>query len=66
MLYFNFSLTLTLIGGIPCAVLTDSLIWLPTKQVYVGIEGLERSLGLDTSDPIIQFVVLFGISSTLW
>lgn len=36
------------------------------QQVYIGIEGLERSLGLDTNDPIIQFVVLFGISFTLW
>lgn len=35
-------------------------------QVYSAIEGVERSLGLDPSDPIVPFVLLFGTSSTLW
>lgn len=36
------------------------------EQVYSAIEGVERSLGLDPSDPIVPFVLLFGTSSTLW
>lgn len=35
-------------------------------QVYSAIEGLERSLGFDPSDPIIPFVLLLGTASTLW
>ncbi|KNA17386.1 hypothetical protein SOVF_080110 [Spinacia oleracea] len=35
-------------------------------QVYSVIEGLERSLGLDPSDPIVPFVLFFGTTSTLW
>lgn len=36
------------------------------KQVYSGIEGLERSLGLDPSDPIVPFVLFIGTTSTIW
>ncbi|GAB2222154.1 hypothetical protein Drorol1_Dr00013356 [Drosera rotundifolia] len=36
------------------------------KQVYTVIKGLERSLGLDPSDPLIQFTFLLGASSFLW
>ncbi|KAL9257963.1 Calcium sensing receptor, chloroplastic-like protein [Drosera capensis] len=36
------------------------------EQVYSVIEGLERSLGLDPSDPLIQFAFLLGASSFLW
>ncbi|KAH1047268.1 hypothetical protein J1N35_038052 [Gossypium stocksii] len=35
-------------------------------QVYTGIEGVERSLGFDPSDPIVPFSLLFGTSATLW
>lgn len=35
-------------------------------QVYSAIEGLERSLGLDPSDPIVPFTLFFGTTSTLW
>lgn len=35
-------------------------------QVYTALEGLERSLGLDPSDPIIPFVLFLGTSATLW
>ncbi|KAG8481348.1 hypothetical protein CXB51_026278 [Gossypium anomalum] len=36
------------------------------QQVYTGIEGVERSLGFDLSDPIVPFFLLFGTSATLW
>ncbi|XVE84409.1 hypothetical protein DITRI_Ditri17bG0010100 [Diplodiscus trichospermus] len=36
------------------------------QQVYTGIEGLERSVGLDPNDPIVPFFLLFGTSATLW
>ncbi|TYI60909.1 hypothetical protein E1A91_D10G137100v1 [Gossypium mustelinum] len=36
------------------------------QQVYTGIEGVERSLGFDPSDPIVPFFLLFGTSATLW
>ncbi|XP_057957220.1 uncharacterized protein LOC131150497 [Malania oleifera] len=36
------------------------------QQVYVAIEGLERGLGLDPSDPIVPFILLVGTSATLW
>ncbi|XP_010258449.1 PREDICTED: uncharacterized protein LOC104598222 isoform X1 [Nelumbo nucifera] len=35
------------------------------KQVYVAIEGLERNLGLDPSDPILPFFLFLGTSATL-
>ncbi|PRQ46073.1 putative Rhodanese-like domain-containing protein [Rosa chinensis] len=36
------------------------------QQVYIAIEGLEESLGLDPNDPIIPFVLFLGTSATLW
>ncbi|XP_065632694.1 uncharacterized protein LOC111990716 [Quercus suber] len=36
------------------------------QQVYIAIEGLEKNLGLDPSDPIVPFVLLLGTSTTLW
>ncbi|GAB2268574.1 hypothetical protein Dimus_003529 [Dionaea muscipula] len=36
------------------------------QQVSVAIEGLERSLGLDPSDPLIQSAFLTGVAFTLW
>ncbi|KAK5793494.1 calcium sensing receptor, chloroplastic [Gossypium arboreum] len=36
------------------------------QQVYTGIEGVERSLGFDPSDPIVPFFLLFGTSASLW
>lgn len=36
------------------------------QQVYIAIEGLEKKLGLDPSDPIVPFVLLLGTSTTLW
>ncbi|KAK1400486.1 Calcium sensing receptor [Heracleum sosnowskyi] len=36
------------------------------QQVYVGLEGLERSFGLDPSDPIVTLVLLLGTSGSLW
>ncbi|GAB4850465.1 hypothetical protein Ancab_029771 [Ancistrocladus abbreviatus] len=36
------------------------------QQVYAAVEGLEASLGLDPSDPVISFVLLVGTSSTIW
>lgn len=36
------------------------------NQVYIGIEGLEQSLGLDPNDPIVPFVLFLGTSATLW
>ncbi|XP_022761501.1 calcium sensing receptor, chloroplastic isoform X2 [Durio zibethinus] len=36
------------------------------QQVYTGIEGLERSVGLDPNDPIVPFFLLVGTSATLW
>ncbi|XP_074325329.1 uncharacterized protein LOC141662541 isoform X2 [Apium graveolens] len=36
------------------------------RQVYVGLEGLERSFGLDPSDPIVTLVLLFATSVSLW
>lgn len=35
-------------------------------QVYSAIEGLERSVGLDPSDPIVPFTLVLGTTSTLW
>ncbi|KAJ6951995.1 hypothetical protein NC653_041227 [Populus alba x Populus x berolinensis] len=43
------------------------LIGATFQQVYIAIEGLEKSLGLDPNDPIMPFVFFFiGTSSTLW
>ncbi|KAL7596702.1 uncharacterized protein LOC111893494 isoform X1 [Lactuca sativa] len=36
------------------------------QQVYVSIEGFERIIGIDPSDPIVPFVLLLGTSTTLW
>ncbi|TYJ15088.1 hypothetical protein E1A91_A10G160900v1 [Gossypium mustelinum] len=36
------------------------------QQVYTGIEGVERSLGFDPSDPIVPFFLLFGTPASLW
>ncbi|KAJ6952000.1 hypothetical protein NC653_041231 [Populus alba x Populus x berolinensis] len=36
------------------------------QQVYIAIEGLEKSLGLDPNDPIVPFVLFLGTSATLW
>ncbi|KAF9670748.1 hypothetical protein SADUNF_Sadunf13G0101000 [Salix dunnii] len=36
------------------------------QQVYIAIEGLEKSLGLDPNDPIVPLVLLLGTSATLW
>ncbi|TMW99658.1 hypothetical protein EJD97_002200 [Solanum chilense] len=35
-------------------------------QGYVALEGLERSLGLDPSDPIIPFILFLGVSTSFW
>ncbi|KAF8041522.1 hypothetical protein BT93_A0199 [Corymbia citriodora subsp. variegata] len=36
------------------------------QQVYVTIEELERSLGLDPNDPIVPFALFLGTASTFW
>ncbi|XP_055800852.1 uncharacterized protein LOC129870210 isoform X1 [Solanum dulcamara] len=36
------------------------------QQGYAALEGLERSLGLDPSDPIIPFVLFLGASTSFW
>ncbi|KAK4855461.1 hypothetical protein QYF36_007661 [Acer negundo] len=36
------------------------------QQVSVAIDGLERSLGLEPSDPIVPFVLFLGTSAALW
>ncbi|KAL1802558.1 hypothetical protein ACET3Z_031205 [Daucus carota] len=36
------------------------------QQVYIGLEGLERSFGLDPSDPVVTLVLLLGTSGSLW
>ncbi|GMH16083.1 hypothetical protein Nepgr_017924 [Nepenthes gracilis] len=41
-------------------------IGMALQQVYAAIEGWNRSLGLDLSDPIIPFVFIVGVSSTFW
>ncbi|KAG8078740.1 hypothetical protein GUJ93_ZPchr0007g5864 [Zizania palustris] len=35
------------------------------QQVYVIIEGIEKNVGLDPSDPIVQLAVLLGGSTTI-
>ncbi|GAV86821.1 hypothetical protein CFOL_v3_30247 [Cephalotus follicularis] len=36
------------------------------QQVYITIEGLERSFGLDPNDPLVPFVLFLGTSATFW
>ncbi|KAK3006507.1 hypothetical protein RJ639_016993 [Escallonia herrerae] len=36
------------------------------QQVYISLEGLERSLGLEPSDPIVPFVLFLGTSGLFW
>ncbi|KAL3824402.1 hypothetical protein ACJIZ3_020431 [Penstemon smallii] len=36
------------------------------QQVYIALEGFEESIGLDPNDPLIPFVLLLGLSATLW
>ncbi|KAL9342551.1 hypothetical protein Peur_065876 [Populus x canadensis] len=36
------------------------------QKVYIAIEGLEKSLGLDPNDPVVPFVLFLGTSATLW
>lgn len=35
-------------------------------QGYIALEGLEKSLGLDPSDPIIPFALFLGASTSFW
>uniref|UniRef100_I1NU92 Rhodanese domain-containing protein n=2 Tax=Oryza glaberrima TaxID=4538 RepID=I1NU92_ORYGL len=35
------------------------------QQVYVVVEGIEKNVGLDPSDPIVQLAVLLGGSTTI-
>uniref|UniRef100_J3L6P9 Rhodanese domain-containing protein n=1 Tax=Oryza brachyantha TaxID=4533 RepID=J3L6P9_ORYBR len=35
------------------------------QQVYVIVEGIEKNVGLDPSDPIVQLAVLLGGSTTI-
>ncbi|XP_066307711.1 LOW QUALITY PROTEIN: calcium sensing receptor, chloroplastic [Miscanthus floridulus] len=35
------------------------------QQVYVAVEGVEKNVGLDPSDPIVQLAVLLGGSVTI-
>uniref|UniRef100_A0A0D9V8Y9 Rhodanese domain-containing protein n=1 Tax=Leersia perrieri TaxID=77586 RepID=A0A0D9V8Y9_9ORYZ len=35
------------------------------QQVYVVVEGIEKNVGLDPSDPIVQLAVLIGGSTTI-
>ncbi|XP_075097684.1 uncharacterized protein LOC107803555 isoform X2 [Nicotiana tabacum] len=46
-------------------VLNVSLLT-PLRQGYVALEGLERNLGMDPSDPIIPFVLFLGASTSFW
>lgn len=36
------------------------------QQIYMGLEVLEKSLGLDPNDPIVNFILFIGTSATLW
>ncbi|EPS65116.1 hypothetical protein M569_09660, partial [Genlisea aurea] len=36
------------------------------QQVYTALEGLEEYLGLDPNDPLIHFILFFGLSTTIW
>uniref|UniRef100_A0A6M2F763 Uncharacterized protein n=1 Tax=Populus davidiana TaxID=266767 RepID=A0A6M2F763_9ROSI len=42
------------------------LIGATFQQVYIVIDGLEKSLGLDPNDPVVPFVLFLGTSATLW
>ncbi|KAF0920478.1 hypothetical protein E2562_035377 [Oryza meyeriana var. granulata] len=35
------------------------------QQVYIVVEGIEKNVGLDPSDPIVQLAVLLGGSTTI-
>jgi hypothetical protein len=34
-------------------------------QVYVAVEGVEKNVGLDPSDPLVQLAVTLGGSATV-
>jgi hypothetical protein len=34
-------------------------------QVYVAVEGVEKNVGLDPSDPLVQLAVALGGSATV-
>ncbi|TVU36185.1 hypothetical protein EJB05_18106 [Eragrostis curvula] len=36
------------------------------QQVYVVVEGVEKNVGLDPTDPIVQLAVVLGGSATAW
>ncbi|XP_010524186.1 PREDICTED: uncharacterized protein LOC104802334 [Tarenaya hassleriana] len=36
------------------------------EQVYIGIEALERNVGLNPDDPIVHFFLIVGTSGTFW
>ncbi|XP_051147947.1 uncharacterized protein LOC127263055 isoform X2 [Andrographis paniculata] len=36
------------------------------QQVYVVVEGFEKSLGLDPNDPLIPLALFVGATATLW
>lgn len=36
------------------------------KQIYLTVESLEKTIGLDPSDPLVPFLLLLGSSVTLW
>ncbi|XP_073317408.1 uncharacterized protein [Primulina huaijiensis] len=36
------------------------------QQVYVAVEGFEKSLGLDPNDPLVPLVFFLAFSTTLW
>ncbi|CAK9154941.1 unnamed protein product [Ilex paraguariensis] len=36
------------------------------QQIYITLEGFEKSLGLDPNDPVVPFVFFLGTLATLW
>lgn len=36
------------------------------QQVYIAVEGFEKSLGLDPNDPLVPLVLFLAFSTTLW
>ncbi|CAK9312440.1 unnamed protein product [Citrullus colocynthis] len=36
------------------------------QQIYLTVESLEKTIGLDPSDPLVPFLLLLGSSVTLW
>ncbi|WCJ21886.1 Rhodanese/Cell cycle control phosphatase superfamily protein [Euphorbia peplus] len=36
------------------------------QQVYVAVEKLEKTVGLNPNDPIVPFLLVLGTSTTLW